>query len=212
MKANIVAASCYGGAAGGWFGTTHHCLEDLALIRVIPNIKIICPYGERETRLAIDQAINTNSPYYIRLGRNNDYEDFPIQEDHDYYSWYTRGKHDTVCLISSGEVATDFCIKVTQNISGVSHLHLLNSDLNFLNQKLLLFNSISETIIAVEEHRLLGSLASVLATLLPNKKVYGYTVDDKWPIYGGSHYEVLDYLNFSKDSLEAFVKSIKQGG
>ncbi|MEZ0119425.1 UNVERIFIED_ORG: transketolase C-terminal domain/subunit [Heyndrickxia coagulans] len=89
---------------------------------------------------------------------------------------------------------------------------MLYSDLKFLNQKLPLFNSISETIIAVEEHRLMGSLASVLATLLPNKKIYGFTVDEKWPKYGGSHYEVLDYLNFSADRLEVLVKSIKQGG
>ena len=38
------------------------------------------------------------------------------------------------------------------------------------------------------------------------EKIDYFTVNDKWPIFGGSHYEVLDYLGFSQDKLKDRIK------
>ncbi|WP_341282323.1 hypothetical protein [Paenibacillus sp. FSL H8-0537] len=53
----------------------------------------------------------------------------------------------------------------------------------------------------VEEHRAAGGTASSLALLLPESRVYSHDCGEEWPIYGGSHTEVLHYLGFGYEAL-----------
>lgn len=211
MHENIIIGSCYGGASGGWFGTTHQSLEDLAIIRALPGIKVACPYGEKETRLTLDHAVASNDPWYIRLGRNNSYSDILNVSEFTPYQWYQPLSTETkVCVVSSGEVATDFCTQVAQE-KKVAHLHILESDITSLNKMRLVLEKIKVPIIAVEEHRQFGSLGTVLKTLNLKSEIISYNVNDKWPIYGGSHYEVLDYLDFSISDLKKQVSKFLKG-
>lgn len=205
MNLPIIIASCYGGAAGGWFGTTHQSLEDLAIIRSMPNIRVGCPYGANETQELLKYALESCNPWYIRLGRNNKYKDEQYLDRFERYTWYNKINRKTkVCLISSGEVATDFCIeasKFSENDEFISHLHIIESDTKTIRELLPIVDSIDIPIIIVEEHRYFGSIAYMFQAQLSKKNIDYLSVNDKWPIYGGNHYEVLDYLGFSKDKL-----------
>lgn len=211
MNRHIVVASCYGGAAGGWFGTTHQSLEDLALIRSLPNIKIGCPYGESETRRLLDFAVSSSNPWYIRLGRNNQYPNYLSSDQvKTTWSWYkTISKETTVCVISSGEVATDFCIQITNKCESVSHLHVVQSDIDSVTKLRSILAKIHVPIIVVEEYRYAGSLAELIQAQNKQQEIYAYTVNDAWPIYGGDHYEVLKYLNFSAKGLFDKVRNLQ---
>lgn len=50
-------------------GATHHSCEDIALLRVLPNMTVICPADAVEVRLALRAALNYGRPVYIRLGK-----------------------------------------------------------------------------------------------------------------------------------------------
>jgi transketolase len=66
---NIKIVATHAGITVGPDGASHQALEDIALMRVIPNMNIIVPCDGPQTREAIITAANTKEPFYIRLGR-----------------------------------------------------------------------------------------------------------------------------------------------
>lgn len=173
----------------------------------MPNIRIGCPYGAIETQNLLEYALNSSNPWYIRLGRNNQYKDEQFSKKFKIYTWYKKiDQKSKVCLISSGEVATDFCTTISKKNEFISHLHIIESDTKTINEILPIFDDINVPIIAVEEHRYFGSIAQMLRAQL-GKNIDYFTVNDKWPIFGGSHYEVLDYLGFSQDKLKDRIET-----
>jgi len=68
-KFNIKIVATHAGLTVGPDGSSHQALEDIALMRVIPNMNIIVPCDGPQTREAIIASINESGPFYIRLGR-----------------------------------------------------------------------------------------------------------------------------------------------
>lgn len=66
---NIKIVATHAGITVGPDGASHQALEDIALMRVIPNMNIIVPCDGEQTREAIIACANTAGPFYVRLGR-----------------------------------------------------------------------------------------------------------------------------------------------
>ena len=66
---NVKIGATHAGISVGEDGASHQCLEDLALMRSIPNMTIINPADDIEARLAVKAAIDHNGPVYMRFGR-----------------------------------------------------------------------------------------------------------------------------------------------
>lgn len=69
-RLNVKIAATHAGITVGEDGATHQMCEDIALMRVLPNMNIICPCDEAETKWAINEATKIDGPVYIRLGRS----------------------------------------------------------------------------------------------------------------------------------------------
>ncbi|NEW06698.1 transketolase [Paenibacillus sp. SYP-B3998] len=211
MEKNIKIVAAYGGVSGGWFGTTHHCLEDIAIMQSFQNIRIACPHGEAETRRVIQEAALSEEPYYIRLSRNDGFESLEREEGRscrDLIIERKEGIIPTLCLISIGEQATELCNKIYAEQASIVHVHLCYVDSRSLKDVAFFLRAISDKILVVEEHRATGSSASYLALLLPKCRVYSHDCGEKWPIYGGTHADVLDYLGFGLEPLQQQIRVI----
>jgi len=68
-NANVKLVGVGGGLSYGPNGPTHHALNDVALMRVLPEMSVICPGDPHEARWAIEAAYRHQGPVYIRLGR-----------------------------------------------------------------------------------------------------------------------------------------------
>ena len=68
---NIKLIGSYAGMDNGKDGASHHANEDLALVRSIPNVKVLVPSNEKEMKEAIKIAIEHKGPVYIRVARDN---------------------------------------------------------------------------------------------------------------------------------------------
>ncbi|MFH0738375.1 MAG: transketolase family protein [Candidatus Omnitrophota bacterium] len=66
---NVKIVASHAGVSVGPDGASHQALEDISLMRVIPNMKIIVPCDGAQTRDAILACLNTPGPFYVRLGR-----------------------------------------------------------------------------------------------------------------------------------------------
>lgn len=83
LPVKIIAT--HAGISFGHAGTTHHCTEDFAIMRAIPNMTVICPADGIETSKAVQACIDVPGPVYVRIGRGfeppcheNDQYDFEI--------------------------------------------------------------------------------------------------------------------------------------
>lgn len=66
---NVKIVGTHAGLTVGEDGATHQCLEDLALMRSIPGMTVICPADGNETREAVKAIVRHDGPTYLRLGR-----------------------------------------------------------------------------------------------------------------------------------------------
>lgn len=211
MGKNIKIAAAYGGVSGGWFGTTHHCLEDIAVLQSFQHIRIVCPHGEEETRQAIREAAESPEPYYIRLARNDAFESLPREPGGSLRDVLYQGKeraNPQLCLISVGEQATEICARITSEDESLVHAHLAYVDSASLKRVASELRAVANRFLVVEEHRGTGGTASYLALLLPDAQVYSHDCGHDWPIYGGSHEDVLRYLGFGEDELRRQIAEL----
>ena len=66
---NVKIGATHAGITVGEDGATHQCNEDFALMRTIPGMTVICPAAATEAYAAVEAAINTPGPMYLRFGR-----------------------------------------------------------------------------------------------------------------------------------------------
>ncbi len=68
-KLNLKVGASHAGISVGEDGASHQCIEDIAIMRAIPNMTVISPCDAVETRHAVKAAIDHEGPVYLRLGR-----------------------------------------------------------------------------------------------------------------------------------------------
>ena len=69
---NVCLVASHGGFSAAADGASHLALQDIALMRVIPNMRVVVPSDAEETRSALDAAITAGGPFYLRLRRDKE--------------------------------------------------------------------------------------------------------------------------------------------
>lgn len=164
---NVKVCATHAGITVGEDGATHQCLEDLAIMRVIPGMTVINPSDAVEAAAALKYAIETDGPFYIRFGRYA----VPVLHDPDTYT-FEPGKGETLAeggdltIIASGmmvKAAMDAAatLKETRGISArVVNIHTVKPlDASIVAK------AAAETgaIVVAEEHNVIGGLGSAVA-------------------------------------------------
>ncbi len=70
MNLDVRIAGAHGGVSVGPDGATHQALEDVALMRVLPGMKVLVPADSNQTRASVIASLEADGPVYIRFGRN----------------------------------------------------------------------------------------------------------------------------------------------
>ncbi len=70
MNLDVRIGGAHGGISVGPDGATHQALEDVAIMRVLPNMKVLVPADSNQTRAAVLASLGMEGPVYIRFGRN----------------------------------------------------------------------------------------------------------------------------------------------
>ncbi len=158
---NIKIVATHAGITAGPDGSSHQAVEDIALMRVIPNMNIIVPCDGPQTRDAVLAAANTPGPFYIRLGRPK----VPTIENKDKFKLgkaqvLTEGKDVTIiaCGILVNEALIAAANLAKKGIRAtVINLHTLRP---FDSETVLEAARNSRGIVVCEEHTVIGGLAS----------------------------------------------------
>jgi transketolase len=158
---DIKIVASHAGITVGPDGASHQALEDIALMRVIPNMNIIVPCDGPQTREAVIAAVNTKGPFYIRLGRLK----FPSIENKGEFRLgkaqvLTQG--NDIAIIACGIMVSE-ALKAVKNLldKGVKARLINLHTIRPLDKKTIL-EAARETggILVCEEHAVIGGLAS----------------------------------------------------
>lgn len=71
MNTNVKLVGIGAGFTYGAAGATHHAIEDISLMRTLPNMTVCCPADNNEAEQITRQSANNTKPMYIRIGRHN---------------------------------------------------------------------------------------------------------------------------------------------
>ena len=76
-KAPVIIVGTGSGLSYAELGPTHHSLEDIAILRSLPSMRVVAPCDANELRSVMREALNDNAPTYIRIGKKGETKIFP---------------------------------------------------------------------------------------------------------------------------------------
>lgn len=166
---NVKIGATHAGISVGEDGATHQCNEDLALMRTIPGMVVMCPSDDVEARAAVRAALEYQGPVYIRFGRAA----VPVINDTpDYHFEIGKGtvvKEGTDVTI----VATGICVDSALGAAALLAEEGINAEvvnictIKPLDEELII-KSAKKTgkVVTVEEHSVIGGLGSAVCDTL----------------------------------------------
>ena len=171
-KANVKIVATHGGVTVGEDGGSHQSVEDVAIMRAVPNMTVLVPADGVETRKAIRAAVAMKGPVYVRLGRNK----VPTIFDDSYEFAIGRGVEVvggsditfiTTGLMTAQAVAASELLKAEGVSARVVHMGSIKPF-----DREIVVKAASETgaIVTAEEHSIIGGLGSAVAEVLAEEQ------------------------------------------
>ena len=211
-KANVKIAATHSGVTVGEDGGSHQSVEDIAIMRAVPNMTVIVPADGPETKLAIRAAAAYKGPVYIRLGRNK----VPSVFGEDYRFVIGKGAQlrdgSDLTFITTGLMTAQALAAAEQLASqGISARVVHIGTIKPLDKDIILAAA-RETgaIVTAEEHSIIGGLGGAVAELLgdacpvPLKRV---GIQDRFGLSGKAE-ELLKYFGLMPENLVDAAKEV----
>lgn len=211
-KLNVKIGATHAGISVGEDGATHQCNEDIALMRTIPGMTVICPADDVEAKAAVAAAYEHEGPVYLRFGRLA----VPVINDKPDYKFelgkgvvLREGKD--VTIIATGLPVAN-CLEAAEKLAAdgidakVINIHTIKP----LDEELVV-TAAKETgkVVTVEEHSVIGGLGSAVCDVLSEKaptKTLKIGIND---VFGesGPAVELVKKFGLDADSIYEKVKA-----
>lgn len=172
-RLNVKICATHAGLTVGEDGASHQSIEDLALMRAIPNMTVICPSDAIETEAVINAIAEYNGPCYVRLGRAG----VNVINDRPGYKFelgkgvqLTEGNDVTIVatgIMVDEALSAENMLKAEGISARVINIHTLKP----IDSEILI-NAAKETgaIVTVEEHNIIGGLGSAVSEVVSEEK------------------------------------------
>lgn len=214
-KLNVKIAATHAGITLGEDGASHQAIEDVAIMRAVPNMTIINPADALSTRKAIEAAILHNGPMYIRLGRLGVPEVYKNDIDFEIGKGIILEEGKDVTIIAAG-----FMVHIALEASAMLNEEGISAEVIDMHtikpiDKELIINSAKKTgaIVTAEEHNIIGGLGGAVAEVLCEEYPVPMVRVGIKDVFGqsGKPMELVDLYGISpKDVAEAAKQAIEK--
>ena len=192
-------------------GATHQSVEDIAIMRAIPNMTVLAPADGTEVRKMTRKICEYHGPVYMRVNRHDLPDVFPEDQDFEIGKSYLVRDGSDVVIFAYG-------IMVSQALQAAEQLEKESVSTRVVNVSSLKpieengikkFASGMKGIITAEEHSLIGGLASVITYILRGSgiPVSAIGIDDKFGQSSHGYGELLEAYGLSADNI---VRSVRE--
>jgi transketolase len=172
MNNSVVVVSVGAGYAYGAQGYTHHALEDIAVMRALPNLDILIPADPVEAKLITKYLVKTKSPSYLRLGKSNENMINQLEPVLTYgmFNEIIEGESGTILFVGSiGKIAMKAAelLQLDGLSSAVASVPFVSSlDKDYIERA-----ALRGPIVTVEEHGRRGGFGSAVLEFLNKEKI-----------------------------------------
>lgn len=213
---NVKIIGAHSGISVGPDGATHQAIEDIAIMRVMPNMIVLAPCDVHEARKAVLWAAEYKGPVYIRVGRSPVPTVTTIGSPFEFgkaqlWAERTESKGQSVGIVTTGSMLHN-ALKAAKelNDSGIPTSVLHMPTVKPLDTNALL--NLTEThdmLVTVEEHQIIGGLGGAVSEFVTSNhpmKVLRIGVDDQFG-QSGEPDELLTHYGMDSKSIIEKVKS-----
>jgi len=210
-KLNVKICGSSSGLSDFGDGSTHQAIEDMSIMRAIPNMTVLCPADANEAVEAVKAMVEMDGPCYIRLNRN------------DYDNVTPEGKKFTVgipdILKEGSEIAVfatgymvGLAMEAARELEGDISVKVINvSTIKPINEDAIKdMVKACKAVVTAEEHSVVGGLGSAIAEVLRQecKPIEFVGINDTFGCSGHCYQDVLDYHGLTKVHIADAIKKM----
>lgn len=211
-KLNVKICATHAGVTVGEDGATHQMLEDISLMRTIPNMTVMSVSDDTQTKWAVKEISKIDGPVYLRLSRLST----PIIYDENQKFEIGKG-----IQIGKGTDATIFATGVTVSEALKAQEELKKSNINIrvvdihtikpIDKELVIKCAIeTDKIITIEDHNIIGGLGSTICEVLSEEYPCMVTRMGIKDTFGksGKAEELMKYFKIDSESIVEKIKEV----
>ena len=217
-QANVRLIANGGGLVYAPLGPTHQAIDDIGILRAIPNMAIVAPADANEMKKIMEASLNHKGPLYIRLAKGYD----PIVTDE--ISPLTIGKAVLVragkdALVATTGITLKTALDAAEELKkeGIEISILHNHTIKPLDQEAIEKNAKNvPVIISIEEHNIIGGLGSAVAEIIAEanftqpKKFKRIAIPDVFADEYGSQASLMKKYSITTEHLVKTIKELLQ--
>lgn len=194
-------------------GSTHQAIEDVSLMRALPNMTVLVPVDAVETRKMVEAMVDWDGPVYIRINRN----DLPVVTDPD--SHFEIGKlqvlrEGTDIAVFANGVMVSKALVAAEELAGAGiSVKVINASTvkPLSDEEVLSCVKECRGVVTAEEHSIIGGLGSAVAAALRRERnlpIEFVGVKDSFGTSALSYEELLAHYGLTVDAIEDAVKLV----
>ena len=207
---NVKICATHAGITVGEDGATHQMLEDLALMRALPNMTVLCPSDDVETKYLTEEISKIEGPVYVRLARLATPGIYEENQTFEIGKAIQIGEGTDATVFATGVVVAE-AIKAKELLEKEG-IHIRVVDMHTIKpiDREIIVKSAKETkkLISIEDHSVIGGLGSAISEVLTEEypcKLIRMGIKDTFG-KSGNAVELLKYFGLTSD---AIIKTVK---
>lgn len=207
---NVKICASHAGITVGEDGATHQMLEDLGMMRGLPNMTVMCTSDDRETKWAVEEISKMDGPVYLRLCRLNTPQIYGEEQDFKIGKGVQIGNGTDATVFATGVVVPE-AIKAKEELEKQG-INIRVVDIHTIKpiDKELIIKCAKETkkLVSIEDHNIIGGLGSAISEVLTEEypaKLIRMGMKDGFGESGPAK-ELLRYFGLTSEDIIAVVK------
>lgn len=217
QRLNVKLVGIGGGFSYDSLGATHYAIEDIAILRALPNMTVLSPADPIEAEELILKSYQLEKPTYIRLIRGGEKEIYKSRPQLEIGKPSVLKDGNDGILIATG-IQVDVCLDVVERLKESGYgFKLINLHTLKPIDRGLLLREVKEikNIFTLEEHNIIGGLGSAIAEILAESNWHGFfkriAVLDEYPLETGTAEYLRKKYNLDTEQVvDDILKQIKK--
>lgn len=216
-NANVNVICVGGGYVYGSLGMSHHATEDIAVLRSLPDVTVICPGDPVEASLAVEKIAQTDGTCYLRLGRGGEKNVNTVIKEFEIGKAYklrdAKDMNKKVAVFSTGAILEE----TTKACDMLEELGIAVEQYSFPTVKPIDRAAVEDCakrfdhIFTVEEHNIIGGFGGAVAEVLAEcggAKLHRIGIDDFYCIEVGSQAYLREQVGINAEGIVKKVKDV----
>lgn len=214
---NVKFVVSHSGLSAGSAGPSHHCIEDISIMRAIPNMKVFCPGDSEEMRQVIDASLEINGPVYIRASAMDTQQTYC--DDHKFETGRATllkdGNDATIIVTGALMFEALEAANILDKEDDISIRVLQMASVKPIDNESII-SSAEETsmIFTIEEHNILGGLGAAVCEVVAGYgkgKVKRLGIEDHFTDLVGTPEYLLEHEGLSKEKIVKRIRMLLNG-